>query len=157
MWWCCGDLRQKVMDISAPQCNCGVVWTDLYTMIITKLAGLFTLWIDVKERARSWTQYKCSRRSACHTHGASVGIYACMSVGLPLLADKENPHNSHRFSYDQSINASLFYLYERALFVYRTFGAGTCNGRLGNKLQLMRWIISLDVPIPCEIEKYRLL
>ena len=29
MWWCCGNLRQKVIDISAPQCNCGEVWTDL--------------------------------------------------------------------------------------------------------------------------------
>ena len=25
MWWSCGDLRQKVIDISAPQHNCGVV------------------------------------------------------------------------------------------------------------------------------------
>ena len=29
MQCCCGDLRQKVIDISAPQCSYGVVWTDL--------------------------------------------------------------------------------------------------------------------------------
>ena len=34
MRWCCGDLRQKVIDISTPQCNCSVVWTDLYTLKI---------------------------------------------------------------------------------------------------------------------------
>ena len=33
MWSCCGDLRQKVIDISAPQCNCGVAWTDLNSSI----------------------------------------------------------------------------------------------------------------------------
>ena len=29
MRWSCGELRQKVIDKLAPQCNCGVVWTDL--------------------------------------------------------------------------------------------------------------------------------
>ena len=33
MWWCCGDMRQKVIDISAPQRNCGVVWTDPFCAI----------------------------------------------------------------------------------------------------------------------------
>ena len=56
-----------------------------YTMIVTKLAGLFTLWVDIEKRACSWMQYKCSRRSA--RHGMRVDI--CAS-GLPLLVDKEN-------------------------------------------------------------------
>ena len=29
--WCWSDLRQNVIDTSALQRNCGVVWTDLYT------------------------------------------------------------------------------------------------------------------------------
>ena len=29
MRWCCGDLWQKLVDISTPQCNCGVVWMDI--------------------------------------------------------------------------------------------------------------------------------
>ena len=70
-----------------------------YTVIITKLVGLFTLWID----SENWLQYKCSRLSLCYTHGASVGIYVCEWVGLPLLAEKEKPYNSHLFSNDHSI------------------------------------------------------
>ena len=48
-----------------------------YTMIVTKLvACLLTSWIDTEKRVRSWTQYKCSRRSACHTLGARICICA---------------------------------------------------------------------------------
>ena len=28
MQWCCSDLRQKVFDISAPQCNAMFIWGD---------------------------------------------------------------------------------------------------------------------------------
>ena len=33
MRWSCGDLRQKVIEISAPQRNCSVVWTNLKIMV----------------------------------------------------------------------------------------------------------------------------
>ena len=52
----------------------------------------------------SWTQYKCSRRSTCYTHGLCVAICARARVGLPLLVDKEKSHISHLFSNDQSID-----------------------------------------------------
>ena len=45
-----------------------------YSMIIAKLADLFTSWIELEKRVGSWTQYKCSRRSACHMRDAPVGI-----------------------------------------------------------------------------------
>ena len=51
-----------------------------------------------------WTQYKCSERSACHTRGARIGICARTWVGLPLFADKEEPHNSSLFTDGQSID-----------------------------------------------------
>ena len=72
-------------------------------MIITKLVGLLTLWFDIEKRARSWTQYKYRKRSACHMRGASVGIYAHAWAGLSLLTNKEKPHNLHLFRDDQSI------------------------------------------------------
>ena len=77
----------------------------VYIIIITKLAGLFTSWIDIEKHMRSWTQHKCSKCSAgaCHTRGWYVRICARMWVGLPLLADKETPHHSCLFSDDQSI------------------------------------------------------
>ena len=64
---------------------------------------MFTLWIDIEKLAHRWMQYKCNRRSACHTRGASIGIYVCAWVGLPLLVDKEKTHNSQLSSDDQSI------------------------------------------------------
>ena len=74
-----------------------------YTIIITKSAGLFTLWIDKEKHARSSTQCKCSRRSACHTCGAIIDFFARAYVGLLLHVDKEKPHNSCLFCDDQSI------------------------------------------------------
>ena len=61
-----------------------------------------------EKRASSRAPYKCSRRSAGDVRGAGVGIYANARVRLSLLADTENPHNSHLFSDDQSIEASVF-------------------------------------------------
>ena len=58
-------------------------------MIITKLAGLFTSWIDIEKRVYNWTQYKCSRCSVCHTRGVGVGICEHVWVGLSLFTDKE--------------------------------------------------------------------
>ena len=55
-----------------------------------------------KSVCKSWTQYKCSRRSGSHTRDACVGICALAQVGLSLLADKEKPHNSCLFSDGQS-------------------------------------------------------
>ena len=52
---------------------------------------------------RHWKQHKCSRRSACHKCGTSVCVCAIVRVGLPLHADKEEPHNSCPFGNDQSI------------------------------------------------------
>ena len=43
--------------------------SQLY-IIITKLMGLFTLWIDIEKRTHSLTQYKCNRLSVCHTQPA---------------------------------------------------------------------------------------
>ena len=63
------------------------------------VAGLFTMWIDIETRARSWKLYKCSVHIACHTHDTSVGIYARISG---ITASKEKPHNPYLFS-DQSI------------------------------------------------------
>ena len=74
-----------------------------YTIIITKSAGLFTLWIDKEKHARSSTQCKCSRRSAYHTRGAIIDFFARAYVGLLLHVDKEKPHNSCLFCDDQSI------------------------------------------------------
>ena len=63
----------------------------LYNIIITDLAGLFTLWIDTcREACAQLRQRKCSRRCACHTYG---DVYACAWVGLPLFANKERPQN----------------------------------------------------------------
>ena len=49
-------------------------YEQAYSMIITKLAGLFTLWIYVELSVRSLTQrqYKCRKRSMCLTHGGHV-------------------------------------------------------------------------------------
>ena len=68
-----------------------------------ELAGLFALWIDIEKRAYSWMQHKCSRHSACHIRCTNIGIYVRAWVGLPLLADKEKPHDSRLFSDYQSI------------------------------------------------------
>ena len=48
-------------------------------------------------------QFKCSRRRAWHTRGASVSIY-CAWVIIPLFADKEKPHNFCLFNDVQSID-----------------------------------------------------
>ena len=60
------------------------------SMIITKLAGLFTSWINIEKHVHSWTQYKYNRHSVCHMRGMRVGICACEWVGLPLLEDKKS-------------------------------------------------------------------
>ena len=67
-------------------------------MIITKLVGLFSLWIDIEKR--SWMQYKCSRRSVCLMRVVRVSICALAWGGLPLFTDKEKPHNSRLLSDD---------------------------------------------------------
>ena len=61
-----------------------------------------------ERKQRPWrTQYKCSRHSACHTRGARIGIGACAWVELPLLMDKEKPHNCRLLSDDQSITVRI--------------------------------------------------
>ena len=51
----------------------------LYSMIITKLVGLFTSLIDIEKCVHSWAQYKCHRRSAVSYAWWRVGI----CVGIP--------------------------------------------------------------------------
>ena len=61
-----------------------------------------------ERKQRPWrTQYKCSRHSACHTRGARIGIGARAWVELPLLMDKEKPHNCRLLSDDQSITVRI--------------------------------------------------
>ena len=50
-----------------------------YTVIITELVGLLTLWIVTENHVCSWKQCICSRRSACHMCGGHVDICAHMS------------------------------------------------------------------------------
>ena len=104
MPWCVSDINLKKKEKKKAFIEfthtLGVLRLD--TIVITKLVGLFSLWIDIEKCACRWMQYRCRTHSACHTHGASVGIYMLAWVGLPLLVDKEKPHNSHQFSDDHS-------------------------------------------------------
>ena len=62
------------------------------TTIITKLAGLFTLWIDIEKHVHRWMQYKCSRGSAYVPYAWRERWYLWRSwVELPLLASQSPP------------------------------------------------------------------
>ena len=113
------------MDFCKFRQNSPPDWRSIYeylltvhtkSMIITKLADLFTRWIDIEKLVRSWTRYKCSTCTGYHTYGTCIGIYARLWVRLPLFTDKENSHNSHQFSDDQSMKCRS--TWSRCVMVY---------------------------------------
>ena len=56
MRWCCGDLRQKVIDILTSQRTCGVVWTDLKAKVkLWKISTIF-VWRVFFFKFESWEQ-----------------------------------------------------------------------------------------------------
>ena len=58
---------------------------DLYYSVInTKLAGLFTSWIDKEKLVRSWTQYKCCRCSVCVFVCVLEWDYLCLLIKKSL-------------------------------------------------------------------------
>ena len=76
--WTCGDLWQKVIDILAPQCNRGVVWTD------PNLEGLYN-WILV---LRSLTPTK-GVNAAWFTH--KIALLLVQMFSACLLPNAEIP------------------------------------------------------------------
>ena len=55
-----------------------------YSIIITKLAGLFTSWITL------WINHKCSRCSAYHTHEGAVVSVRAREWNYPCLQMKKS-------------------------------------------------------------------
>ena len=53
--------------------------------------------------------FVCAAGRSTNAAGTVCHICAGTWVGLPLLTDKEKPHNSHLFSNDQSINMFIYH------------------------------------------------
>ena len=62
--------------------------------------GLFTSWIDIEKCVRTWTQYKCSRRSVCNTLTVTWATASVRRESVGLHADNVKPHDVDIFSSD---------------------------------------------------------
>ena len=90
----CGDLRQKVMDISAPQRNCSVVWMDLYLhfqLYISNIVGCpKARLIPMQIYSRSQNQFICNTRAHYTTTGPIMLCIMGISLHYGIVASSFN-------------------------------------------------------------------